>query len=41
MSGVISAGQNNEVLLYGDFDQFVIVDRFPAQIEIIQKPLWG
>jgi predicted phage gp36 major capsid-like protein len=33
--GVINAGQENYVLLYGDFSNFVIVDRFPSQVELI------
>jgi predicted phage gp36 major capsid-like protein len=33
--GVITAGAENYALIYGDFSQFVIVDRFPSQIEII------
>ena len=35
MDGVIDAGQNNHILLYGDFSNFVIADRFPSQIELI------
>ena len=35
MDGTIDAGQENYVLLYGDFSNFVIVDRFPSQIELI------
>jgi HK97 family phage major capsid protein len=35
MDGVIDAGQNNHILLYGDFSNFVIVDRFPSSLELI------
>jgi HK97 family phage major capsid protein len=35
MDGVIDAGQNNSIAIYGDFSEFVIVDRFPSQVEII------
>lgn len=35
MDGVINAGQENYTLLYGDFSNFVIVDRFPTQLELI------
>jgi len=35
MSGVITATQDNPILVYGSFEQFVIVDRWPARIELI------
>jgi HK97 family phage major capsid protein len=37
MSGTISAGSDNYLIIYGDFDEFVIVDRFPASIELIPQ----
>jgi len=33
--GTIDAGQDNPVLIYGDFQQFVIVDRWPSSLELI------
>jgi HK97 family phage major capsid protein len=35
MTGTVASG--SKVLLYGDFEHFVIVDRFPSQVEIIQN----
>jgi HK97 family phage major capsid protein len=35
MDPTIDAGQNNSILVYGDFQQFVIVDRFPSSLELI------
>jgi HK97 family phage major capsid protein len=35
MDSTIDAGQNNHILVYGSFDQFVVVDRWPSQLEII------
>jgi HK97 family phage major capsid protein len=35
MDGTLNAGQENYVLVYGDFTNFVIVDRFPSQVELI------
>jgi HK97 family phage major capsid protein len=37
MDSTIDAGQENYILLLGDFDEFVIVDRFPASIELIMN----
>jgi predicted phage gp36 major capsid-like protein len=37
MDGVINAGAENYILAYGDFSNFVIVDRFPASLEPIQN----
>lgn len=35
MDGVINAGQETYVLVYGDFQQFTIADRWPSQVELI------
>jgi HK97 family phage major capsid protein len=35
MDGAIDAGQENHSLVYGSFENFVIVDRWPSQIEFI------
>jgi HK97 family phage major capsid protein len=35
MDGTIDATQNNRVLLFGDFDNFVIVDRIGMTVEFI------
>jgi predicted phage gp36 major capsid-like protein len=35
MTGTITAAQNNHILLYGDFSNFTIVDRFPSTLELI------
>ncbi|WP_231988627.1 phage major capsid protein [Mycobacterium sp. 1274761.0] len=35
MDSVIDAGQTNYVLVYGSFEHFVIVDRFPSTLELI------
>jgi HK97 family phage major capsid protein len=35
MDGTIDAGTNNHILLYGDFSNFVVVDRFPSTLELI------
>jgi HK97 family phage major capsid protein len=35
MDGVIDAGLENYILLYGDFTQFVIVDRVGTTLEVI------
>jgi HK97 family phage major capsid protein len=37
MDGVINARAENYILAYGDFSNFVIVDRFPASLEPIQN----
>jgi len=31
----IDAGQANNIVVYGDFAQFVIVDRWPSSLELI------
>jgi HK97 family phage major capsid protein len=35
MDGVIDAAQLNHILLYGDFSNFVVVDRYPSTLELI------
>jgi HK97 family phage major capsid protein len=35
MSNTVSSGQ--KIVLYGDFQQFVIVDRYPTSVELIQN----
>ena len=37
MDGAIDAGAENYLLIYGDFSQFLLVDRFPSAIELIQN----
>ena len=37
MDGTIDAGQKNYVIAYGQFNEFVIVDRFPASVELIMN----
>jgi HK97 family phage major capsid protein len=37
MTGAIVGGQNNQILVYGSFEEFVIVDRWPSQLELIQN----
>jgi HK97 family phage major capsid protein len=39
MDGTIGGGAGNDsVLVYGSFDQFVIVDHWPATLEVIRRP---
>jgi HK97 family phage major capsid protein len=35
MDGTINASAENYVAVYGDFSNFIIVDRFPPQVELI------
>ena len=35
MDGVIDAGQENYILMHGDFTEFVIVDRIDTTLELI------
>ena len=37
MDGTIDAGQANHLIVYGDFSNFIVVDRFPSMLELIPK----
>jgi HK97 family phage major capsid protein len=35
MDGTVDAGQNNSILLYGSFDQYVVTQRVGSSVELI------